>query len=217
MITVALVDDHTLLRQALVAQVNSLDGYRVILEAGNGKIFIQQLDPQNLPHLILLDILMPVMNGFETASWICSHYPQIKIIALSMLQDETNIISMLRNGAKGYLLKDADIGELHNALNAVTSKGIYFNRLLFSNLSHTFTDGPSAQEAEQRKAANLTAREKEFLQWLCTDKSYKEIAAAMFVSPRTVDGYRDALFEKINVASRIGLVVFAIRHHIVEL
>ena len=217
MTKVVLVDDHTLLRNGLASVINSFNGYTVLFEANNGKHFTQLLNPENLPHVVLLDVTMPEMNGYETALWITTHYPQIKILALSMLNDERSIIKMLRNGAKGYLLKDAELLELKKALDAVVSKGIYINDILYNNIIHSINGGITEEDNEQQKLMNLTEREKEFLRWLCTDKSYKEIAAAMYLSPRTIDGYRDILFEKLKVASRVGLVIFAIRSEIVKL
>jgi DNA-binding NarL/FixJ family response regulator len=216
MIPVALVDDHTLLRNALAAHINTIEGYRVILEAGNGKNFIRLLDPENMPGLVLLDILMPEMNGYDTAFWITTHYPQIKIIALSMLEDEA-IIGMLQHGAKGYIVKDAETTELRKALDTVANKGIYINQVLYNNILNIINNHLAEDQQAYEKTPPLSEREKEFLQWLCTDRAYKEIASAMQVSPRTVDGYRDSLLAKLKVASRIGLVTFAIRNRIVSI
>lgn len=217
MIKVVLVDDHVLLRNGLASVINSFNGYTVLFEANNGKHFTELLNPVNLPNIVLLDVTMPEMNGYETALWITIHYPQVKILALSMLTDERCIIKMLRNGVKGYLLKDVELLELKMALDAVVNKGIYINNILYNNIIHSMSDSNMEEENEHQKMMNLTEREKEFLRWLCTDKSYKEIAAAMYLSPRTIDGYRDNLFEKLKVVSRVGLVIFAIRNEIVKL
>lgn len=217
MTTVVLVDDHCLLRNGLATVINTFTGYRVLFEASNGKEFTELLDPSNLPHIVLLDVTMPQMNGYETAYWITTNYPAIKILALSMLDDERSIIKMLRNGARGYILKDAELNELKRALDSVVSKGIYINEVLCNNIIYSMNGNLMMEESEQQKLVDLTEREKEFLRWLCTDKSYKEIASNMFLSPRTIDGYRDILFEKLKVASRVGLVIFAIRHEIVKL
>lgn len=217
MTSVALVDDHALLRNGLASVINSFSGYRVLFEANNGRHFTELLNPDNLPNLVLLDVTMPVMNGFDTALWITTHYPQIKILALSMLNDERSIIRMLRSGAKGYILKDAELTELKKALDSVVTKGIYINELMYNNLIHSMNGSQELEICDHQKSMDLTEREKEFLRWLCTDKSYKEIAAVMFLSPRTIDGYRDVLFEKLKVASRVGLVIFAIRNEIVKL
>lgn len=216
MIQVAMVDDHILLRQGLASVINSFAGYKVIYEANNGKQFTEWLNPANLPDLVLLDINMPEMNGHETALWLHTHYPQVKFIALSMMNDERSIIKMLQNGARGYLLKDAEIEDLKKALHDVTHKGIYINHILYKHIVDSIHGIPAEEETEQEKLKAMSEREKEFLRWLCTDKSYKEIAAAMYLSPRTIDGYRDALFNKLKVVSRIGLVLFAIRNEIAK-
>jgi len=217
MTKVVLVDDHALLRGGLASVINSFNGYAVLFEANNGKHFTQLLNPENLPHVVLLDVTMPEMNGYETAHWITTNYPQIKILAVSMQHDERSIIKMLRNGAKGYLLKDVELPELKKALDAIVNKGIYINDILYNNIVHAIEGSNTEDDYTQQVLRNLTQREKEFLRLLCTDKSYKEIAAVMFLSPRTVDGYRDTLFEKLKVASRVGLVIFAIRNEIVKL
>ena len=215
---VVLVDDHGLLRGALAKIIHLLPGYEVLFEANNGRHFIQMLDPDNLPNIVILDVTMPVMNGYETAQWITANHPDMKVIALSMLNDERVVIRMLRSGAKGYLLKDTEVDELKKAMDEVSNKGLYINEILYKNIVHSI--GVSEEETEvleQEVAMSLGEREREFLRWLCTDKSYKEIAAEMYLSPRTVDGYRDNLFEKLNVASRIGLVLFAVRNEIAQL
>lgn len=216
MTTVALIDDHTLFRTTLAEHINGIGGYRVILQAGNGKSFMRLIDPEEIPQLVLLDIHMPEMNGYDTASWISIHYPQIRIITLSMLEDASAIIGMLQHGAKGFVLKDADTAELQMAMDTVMNKGIYFNQVLYNNILHILNNTMEEEQAAYKKTPTLSKREKEFLQWLCTDKAYKEIAVAMQVSPRTIDGYRDALLLKLKVASRVGLVTFAIRNRIVR-
>lgn len=217
MLKVALVDDHVLMRDALAKLINALHGYTVLFCAGNGEQFKQLLDPKNLPDLVLMDVMMPEMNGFETTSWITTHHPNIKVIALSMQHDERTVIRMLRNGAKGYLLKDTDVDELKTAMYEVANKGIYMNDILYKNIVHSIAGNQQpTEEAEKQIALDMTEREKIFLRWLCTEKSYKEIAAEMFLSPRTIDGYRDALFDKLKVTSRVGLVLFAIRNGFVQ-
>jgi two-component system invasion response regulator UvrY len=219
MIKVAMVDDHALLRNALATIINSFGGYQVLFQANNGRHFIHLLDPDNLPNIVLMDVTMPMMNGFETTLWVSNNHPDMKVIALSMLNDERTVIKMLRSGAKGYLLKDTEIEDLRAALHEVSDRGIYINDILYKNIVHTINGRhfQDMEENEQQVAMDLGEREKEFLRWLCTDKSYKEIAAEMYLSPRTVDGYRDNLFEKLKVASRVGLVLFAIRNDIAQL
>ena len=217
MVKVVLIDDHALLRQGLAGLVNSFEGYTVMFEANNGKHFIKLLDPQNMPDLVLTDVNMPEMDGFETALWLSANYPKLKFIALTMLNQEKAIIKMLRNGAKGYLLKDSEILDFKQALDDVMYKGFYINTIVYKYILDTIHGNKLDEETEQEELMKLSDREKEFLCWLSTDISYKEIAAVMYLSPRTIDGYRDTLFEKLKVASRIGLVLFAIKNGIAKL
>jgi DNA-binding NarL/FixJ family response regulator len=214
---IVLVDDHVLLRNGLCNIISSFPGYSVLFEADNGKDFIRQLHANNLPDMVLLDVSMPEMNGYETANWLLKNYPAIPILVLSMFNEEKCIIKMLQLGVKGYILKDIKPLELLHALDMVYEKGMYFNELLYNNLVHTIKNGVCEPEDPYQKLINLPEREKEFLKWACTEKTLKEIAAEMCLSPRTIDGYRDNLFEKLNVTSRVGLVLFALRTEVVKL
>jgi two-component system, NarL family, invasion response regulator UvrY len=215
-IKVALADDHVLLRNGLAGLVNSFDNYTVIFEADNGKEFQQKIDAGNLPQLVLMDINMPEMDGYETTLWLKRNYPDIKVLALSMYDNENAIIRMLRNGARGYLLKDTEPKEFKQALDAIMQKGFYYSELVTGKLIHavnSITDDGN----ELASSVKLSDREIEFLKLICTEMTYKEIAEKMFLSPRTIDGYRDALFEKLNIKTRTGLVIFAIKNNLVQL
>jgi two-component system invasion response regulator UvrY len=215
MANIVLVDDHALLRNGLATLVKNL-GHEVLFEAGNGKDFIEKLKPGTVPDIVLLDINMPEMDGYQTANWIKTNYPTIKTLALSMYDDENSIIRMLKNGAKGYLLKDSEPSELQDAVTALMKKGYYYSDLVSGKLINAINkiddDG-----SELKNLIKLTNREIDFLKYTCTELTYKEIADELCVSPRTVDGYRGDLFEKLGVKSRIGLVIYAIRNGIVIL
>lgn len=214
---IALVDDHVLLRNGLCGIIGNFDNFTVLFEADNGSDFIQKLDPNNLPDIVLLDISMPIMNGYETAEWIYNHHPSIKIMVLSMLNDERTIIKMLKYGAMGYITKDTDPKELNRGLNELYQKGIYFNQLLRYNLIQSIKNKLEEPNDEYQVMLNLPEREKEFLKLLATDLTLKEIAAKMNLSPRTIDGYRDNLFEKVKTTNRVGLVLFALRNELIHL
>ncbi|OYW80382.1 MAG: DNA-binding response regulator, partial [Sphingobacteriia bacterium 32-37-4] len=203
---IVLVDDHVLLRNGLAGIIAGFGNFTVLFEANNGSHFIEQLDANNLPDIVLLDVTMPVMNGFETAEWIYCNHPNIKVMVLSMLNDERTVIKMLKFGAMGYMTKDTDPKELNRALNELYNKGIYFNQLLCYNLVHSIRNGVEEPNDEYQIFLNLPEREKDFLKLLATDLTLKEIAAKMNLSPRTIDGYRDNLFEKVKVSNRVGLV-----------
>lgn len=213
-INLALVDDHILLRNGLAELLNNQLEFNVLFEASNGKDCIEKLDNTNLPQVILMDINMPIMDGFETTKWLTSNYPSIKVLALSMYDSENNIIKMLRCGAKGYLLKDTNPKELINAILTLSFKGIFANDLLSSKMIKAIHQEEIDSDTNQLLNKKLTDRELEFLKHCCTELGYKEIATLMNVSPRTIDGYREGLFEKLDIHTRVGLVLYAIKNGI---
>jgi len=212
MTNVALVDDHALLRGGLAGVINSFGEYNVVFEADNGKQFIEQLKKNKAPDLVLMDITMPEMDGFETTKWIKNNAPDIKVLVLSMMDDDNSIIKMLQNGAKGYILKDSKPDVLRTALREVSEKGFFLNDIVSAKLVHLINKGETTTANE----IELSDKEKEFLKWCCTDKSYKEIAEEMHITPRAVEAMRSNLFEKLETLSRVGLVMFAIRNGIVK-
>ena len=211
-ILVAVADDHSLLRNALARLIASFENYSVVFEADNGRDVKEKLTRHVIPDIMLLDVNMPESDGYETARWIYKNYPQVKVLALSMFSDEGTIIRMLRLGAKGYIMKNADPEELKLALDSVLKKDFYLSEYISGKIIsglHKDIDMPE-------EPIVLNEKEKEFMKWVCTELTYKDIAAKMFVSPRTVDDYRNQLFEKLKVKTRIGLVLYAIRHGMVE-
>lgn len=209
-IKVGLVDDHVLLRSGLASIVENF-GYTVQSQYSNGKQLVEKLDKENAPDVFLMDINMPEMDGFETTLWLRDHCPLVNVLALSMYDDETSIIRMIRNGAKGYILKDANPEELKRGIDEVVNHGFYYTDQVTRRVIRRIRDD------QDDNADGLSTREIEFLKLACTEMTYKEIAAEMHLSPRTIDGYRDQLFEKLNVKSRVGLVMFAIKNGIVRM
>jgi two-component system invasion response regulator UvrY len=215
-IKVAVIDDHKLFRDGLVEIISGFSGYTIVLEADHGSDFIGQLTDTNIPDIVLLDINMKVMDGFETARWLKDNHPAIKLLVLSMYENESAVIRMLRYGAKGYVLKDIRKRELQEALASLVTKGYYYTEMITGKLIHELNSRSLANAGNaQRDLSLLNDREMEFLKLICTEMSYKEIATAMCLSVHTVEGYRDALFAKLEIRSRIGLVLFAIRNKIV--
>jgi two-component system, NarL family, invasion response regulator UvrY len=217
-IKVVLVDDHVLLRNGLASLVNNL-GYTIQYECSNGKQLIDKVDKDDLPDVILMDINMPEMDGFDTTLWLKKNLPLVNVIALSMYDDETSIIRMIKNGARGYILKDTDPKELNRAIEAVMTKGFYYSEEVSGKIVRRVRDEEKKDEEgdKSKLAATLSERHIEFLKYAATEMTYKEIAEKMFVSPRTVDGYRDELFQKLDIKSRVGLVLFAIKNGIIHL
>ena len=216
MTKVALVDDHALLRNGLSAVISSFGDYQVVFEADNGKHFIEQLKKNTEPDIVLLDITMPEMDGFETAQWIKENKPGMQVLVLSMMDNDASIIRMLKHGAKGYILKDSKPDVLKAALHDVLNKGFFLNELVTGKLVH-FISKSDKENRETASAVSLNDKEVEFLKLCCTEKSYKEIADAMDVSPRTVEMHRSNLFEKLGTTSRVGLVLYALRNGMVKI
>jgi two-component system, NarL family, invasion response regulator UvrY len=212
--SIAIVDDHELMAKALSGLIQKYEDYEVLYDVANGKELINRIKLNMIPDIVLLDINMPEMNGYETALWLTNNYPAIKILALSMNDKEESIVGMLRNGAKGYLLKGCKPQELKQALDSIVQKGRYYTEFVTGQLIKSLNPETFQNPVE---ALNLNDRETEFIKWACSDLTYVEIADKMCVSPRTVDGYREAVFQKMNVKSRVGMVIEAIRLKIVEL
>jgi two-component system invasion response regulator UvrY len=212
---IALVDDHVMLRNGLATLINSI-GFNVLFEANNGEDCIRYILTGKIPTVILMDINMPAKDGYETTLWLKQNYPEIRVLALTMVDDENAVIRMLKNGARGYLLKESGPAELKTAIYAVAEKGFYYSEMVTGRLVHSIT-----VEDEESKATHqvvqLTEKEIYFLKLVCTDLTYKEIAAKMKLSPRTVDSYRDHLFHKLNIKTRTSLAIYAIKNGIVKL
>ncbi len=209
-IPIGVVDDHQLFLKSLSLMLKSFKVYDVVVEALNGRELQDKLlQTKVIPSIMLIDVNMPEMNGMETAKWMTANYPETKLVALSMNDTDTIIIDMIKAGCCAYLLKETHPDELEKALNEINTKGYYnadasninFRRLLQS----------------EKEAIQLNEKEKQFLQHACSDLTYREIAALMFLSERTIDGYREALFGKLKVQSRVGLAMEAIRRGLVTL
>ena len=211
-ITVGLVDDHVLLRKGLASLLVER-GFEVMMQADNGRDFIQNCRSENPPRVLLLDIAMPIMDGYQTAQWVRTNLPETNVLALSVLDDEYAIIRMLQQGARGYVLKDCQPEQLITAIQTVAKKGFYHNELVSAKLIHSV----NGKDGISRSEPGISEKELQFLRLSCSEMTYKEIAQVMKMSPRTVDGYRDILFEKLGIRSRVGLAIYAIRHRLVTL
>ena len=213
-IKIAVVDDHGLFRKGIVKLIKSLDSsFEVIIEASNGQDFLNRLGSENQPDLAIVDIDMPIMNGFETAAAIRDQYPNIHILILTMFEDEKSLIRMIRVGVKGYLSKDVEPEELKEAIINVSKGQFNYNKSTSGKLLQIIqSDGASDGNAD-----GMNDREFQFLELCCSELTYKEIADQMCLSPKTIDGYRANLFQRYNAKSRVGLVLLAIKNGWVEL
>jgi DNA-binding NarL/FixJ family response regulator len=212
-IRIALVDDHQLLRSALASLIDGFDDCTVICQANNGTDFINQLQEQYLPHIVLLDLNMPQLDGYETTAWLKEHYPEVHVLMLTMYDAETTMIRLLQAGAKGFLKKDIHPSELKFAIQSVMQYGYYYSHTTTGKLVNLFRGNGDAYIQKNM----LNSEEIEFLKYAATDLTYKEIARKMGLNPRSVDNLRDHLFEKLDVKSRVGLAIYALRHGIIRM
>jgi DNA-binding NarL/FixJ family response regulator len=212
-IKVALADDHVLLRTALASLVNNFSDCSVVIQASNGRELIERLEQGPLPDVLLLDLNMPTLDGMETALWLQSHYPGIHVLMLTMYDSELALIRLLQAGVKGFLKKDIHPDELRYAIQSVMQSGFYYSHDTTGKLVNLFRkqgDGLSSISKNMLSPTDIS-----FLKLASTELTYKEIARQMNLNPRTVDNLRDSLFQKLSVKSRIGLVIYAIKHGIV--
>jgi DNA-binding NarL/FixJ family response regulator len=214
-IKLAMVDDHVLLRNALAALINGFGDCKVICEASNGAEFISRIRNNTLPDIVLLDLSMPIMDGFETAAWLRNNLPEIRVLMLTMHDSELTLIRLLQAGAKGFLKKDIEPFDLHFAIKSVMQSGFYYSSQTAGRLANLFRT--NANDNLRLQNAMLEDQEIQFLKLACSDHTYKEIAQTMGISPRVIDSLRDHLFLKLNVRSRVGLAMVAVRNGIVGL
>jgi DNA-binding NarL/FixJ family response regulator len=199
-------------RKGIVELMRTSGQFEIVAEAGNGQELIDQIDKlENYPDVCLLDVNMPVLDGYKTLVKLKESYPLMKFLILSMNGNEFAIIKMLRNGANGYLLKEDDPEELKRAVECVADNEFYHSELTSPHLRALRKGG------DKYKPVVLNANEQTFLELCCSEMVYKEIAKQMGLSVRTVEGYRDDLFQKLNVNTRTGLVIYALKHGMVNL
>jgi len=207
-IYVAYADDHTAVRKGIIAFLHSLGGIDVFIEADNGNELIGKIYKSPIiPDVCILDIKMPEMDGFETLNLLRSKWPKIKVLILTTFVDELYIIRMVQLGANGYLAKSCDPEEIKKALIAIHEEGFYFSRLF----------SPRINSEPEAKLPRITEREFRLLKYICEDLTYGQIASLMNTTQRSVEGYRDSLFRKLNVNNRVSLALFAIKAGIVPI
>ncbi len=212
---VAIADDHLLIAKAISSIVSGFSNFEMLYETENGKVLQERIEQsKQLPDIVLLDISMPVMDGFATAAWLKDKHPEILVMALSVQDDDESLIKMIKAGARGYLHKNVHPAELEKALLELVKKGMYYPDWATSRVFIKLAQPDNSNEAS---GITISEREKEFLQYACTELTYKEIGEKMFCSSRTVESYRDSLFEKLELKTRVGLVVYAIKNNLLKL
>ncbi|MEO6489481.1 MAG: response regulator transcription factor [Ferruginibacter sp.] len=210
---IILVDDHVLLRDALATLISSFENFEILAVAANGREMTGFIEKGKVPDIVVLDLNMPVLDGYESAQWLHDKFPDIKILILTMYDSEIALIRLLQMGVRGFLKKDIHPFELKAALESVGADGYYYSHNTTGKLANFFQK--SHENKSSLEKGILTKHDIEFLKMASTDLTYKEIADKMNITPRAIDGYRDNLFEKLDVKSRVGLAIYAVKNGIV--
>jgi two-component system, NarL family, invasion response regulator UvrY len=211
-VKVALADDHVLLRNALAALINGFEGCAVVMEVSNGKELQQKIAAKQ-PDVLLLDLNMPEMDGFETANWLQQHYPVVQVLMLTMYDSEATLIRLLQAGVKGFLKKDIHPNELKFAIQSVMQSGYYYSLQTSGKLANLFRSRTGCATALEKNMLN--EEEIQFIKLSTTEYTYKAIAGQMNLNPRSIYSMRDALFQKLEIKSRVGLAMYAIKNGLV--
>ena len=212
---IVVVDDHKLYRSGLVQLIHAIDiQVNHLHECSNGQEFLNYLKSLDhiVPDIVLMDIDMPELNGFQTMEKLAIQKMNVPVLVITMMDEEPCLLRMIRLGARGFLSKDIEPEELRKAIETIANKGFHF--------TERFTGKLMAAVRGERRASTmpiLSEREQQFIQYCSTELTYKEIANKMCVSPKTVDGYRAGLFQKLDVKSRVGLVMYAVKNGFVSL
>jgi len=214
---IAIVDDHSMIRQALTTLISNNGNYSVIFDAGNGRELQQKLLQNEMPDIILLDIAMPEMDGYETAQWLRTYYPDIKILIMSVSDSQEILLQMVKLGVHGFILKESDLEEILLAFKTLKKHGFYFTSKLQGYMTSLIKNSAAQQPVIfDAKIQALNMQERKFLELLCTELTYNEICSLMHISYHTLDNYRDAIYKKLNVKSRTGSVLYAVKSGLVQ-
>ncbi len=204
-IDVCVVDDHQIFRKAMMRLLSTFPRIGEVTEAENGSACLQKV-AERMPHVVLLDLDMPVMNGIDCASQLIQKYPDLKIVILTMHDSDKYILYMLELGVNSFLLKNTDPEELEKAICAVIDKDFYHNDLLANVLRKSMKTKLHSERPEFSLLSELTPRERDVLRMICEEKTLKEIAASLFISEKTVQTHKLNLQHKLKVKSTVGLV-----------
>lgn len=212
-IKIAIADDYTIYRDGLKIGLTQDDNLEVMLEAGDGEDLIKGIET-NMPDVIIMDLKMPVMDGMEATKHIKKKYPDMKILVVTMYDDEKFVIHLMEIGANGYLLKNAEAEEIRKAIYSVHETGYYFNNIVSNALLKKLVIKGNIKPSF-KEGVELTEREQDVLKLICAEKTANEMGKQLFLSPRSVEGIRQRLIDKVGVRNTAGLVMFAVKNGII--
>ncbi len=213
--TVIMADDHILIRNAIASLINTFPEFSVIHLAGNGIEVVKAIEEGIIPGIVILDLSMPKMDGYETAKWLNTKHPGIKIIILTIFDSEIAMIRLLSVGVKGFLKKDIHPNELKQAMASIAQGGFYYSHEITGKLGILFKKNNENQTSIEK--AMLSDADINFMKLACSELTYKEIAIKMKITPRAIDNFRDILFDKLNIKSRVGLAIYAYKNGLVTI
>lgn len=214
-IKVAIADDHQIFRKGVILSMRQYNNIKFVFEADNGEDLIEKVADNEPPDVILMDLKMPVKDGIETTKYLNKHFPAIRIIILTMYEDERFVGHLMDSGANGYLLKSTEPSEIKKAVMDVMRTGFYLNNFVNKVLI-------KKNYAKQKFNPNLNSeiviseREKEVLTLVCMEFTAQEIAQKMEISARTVEAIKDRLMERFGVKNSVGLVFYAMKNSLID-
>jgi two-component system, NarL family, invasion response regulator UvrY len=213
--SIFLVDDHNLIRDGLALLIKDFDNCTVLGVADNGQQFIDKITAGLQPDIVILDLNMPVLDGYATAAWLKANHPQIKVLVLTMFDSEVALIRLLKLGVRGFMKKDIYAADLKLAISTIAKEGYYYCNASTGRLAAFFNMDKEGKSHIDN--SNLTDMEIQFLQLAATDMPYKEIAKKLGLTLRNIDATRDKLFIKLDVKSRVGLAIYAVKSGVVAI
>ena len=214
--TIVLVDDHVIVRNGLKELIEKLGDFKIVREFDSGNDFLKNLPISPKPDLVMMDLTMPGFSGDQVMEQLCEMNSDLPVLILTLNAEEATIIKLFRNGARGYLRKDCSADELRNAINSITTAGYHHNEFLTYSLRNNFEE--TKRPDYELILDQMSPRERQFLKWVChqDEYTYDQIASLMDVTARTVDGYRESLFDKFAIKSKTGLVLFVLKHELMK-
>ena len=212
-IKIAIADDHALFRRGMVSLLKTIPDFEMVLEASNGQELVDQL-PEFMPDLVIMDLKMPIMDGMKATEHIKKNWPEIKVVVISMHDEDQFVTHLMELGANGYLLKDTDTEEVETAIRTIIAEDYYYGPFLNKIMHKRFLDKSRKKEATFSNKVHFTDRELEIIQHVCEGLTTAQIADKIFLSARTVDGHRNTIMEKLGVKNTAGVVVYAVKNQL---